>query len=481
MLFLAVLFLHAPSIYNQLDPLSVSKSLAFYELYPETEEGKSALERVRKLLGVNDLNVSDLLRPINRFSSKETFSSEELAIVEKIGAHLPNRKLKGYQIKNEEEQLQLQPNEIDLGKGLLLSQLQLSADAPEVKNYSAMLDIMALQVLSRIHLQSTPEEKIVALNHFIFEECRFRFPPHSLYAKEIDLYTFLPSVMDNHLGVCLGVTALYLALAERVDLPLEIITPPGHIFLRYKEGSKQINIETTARGIHIPDDHYLGVNLKSLKQRNKKEVIGMTHVNQASVYLHQEKYQKAVDSYRKALPYLPQDPMVNELLGFSLLFTGNVEEGKKLLEEAIKTQDDDKMLQEKLAEDFLLGNVDIEGVRAIFLQVDEKRESVLKKQKELLAVIEKYPQFRAGLEQVAVSYLQLNRSKEALCYLLRYHEIDSQNPVIEYYIAALYGERKDYASCWKFLKNAEKIADEKGYNKKTLSELRKELMKVCPE
>lgn len=481
MLFLAILLLHAPSLFNQLDPLSVSKSLAFYELYPDSQEGKAALERVHKLLGIKDLNVNALLKPINRFTKGQSFSAEELALIEKIAAALPNRKLKGYTIKNEEEQLQLNPEEIDLGKGLLISQMQLNADAPEVKNYSAMLDLMALQVLSRVTLQSTPEEKIAALNQFIFEECRFRFPPHSLYAKEIDLYTFLPSVMDNHLGVCLGVTALYLALAERVALPLEIITPPGHIFLRYKEGEKQINIETTARGIHIPDDHYLGVNLKSLKMRNKKEVIGMTHVNQASVYLHQQEFQKAVDSYKKALPYLPHDAMVNELLGFSLLFTGQIEEGTKLLKEACQSTDEDKMLQERLAEDYLNGFVDIEGIKAIFMQVDEKRESIQKKLSELLLVVKKFPKFRAGLEQVAVSYLQLNRSKEALVYLLQYSEIDSQNPVIEYYIAALYGERKDYSRSWKFLKNAEKIAAEKGYNKKTLNELRKELLRVCPE
>ena len=77
----------------------------------------------------------------------------------------------------------------------------------------------------------------------------FRFPPHSLYAKDIDVYTFLPSVLDSRRGVCLGVSILYLCLAQRLDLPLEAMTPPGHIYVRYGE---DLNIETTARGIDVP-------------------------------------------------------------------------------------------------------------------------------------------------------------------------------------------------------------------------------------
>ena len=97
---------------------------------------------------------------------------------------------------------------------------------------------------------------------------RFRFPPHSLHAKDIDIYTFLPSVLDGRRGVCLGVSILYLCLAQRLGLDLEIITPPGHIYVRYQspEG-EMINIETTARGIDIPSERYLGMETRKLQTK----------------------------------------------------------------------------------------------------------------------------------------------------------------------------------------------------------------------
>src|SRR5205807_1806234 len=95
-------------------------------------------------------------------------------------------------------------------------------------------------------------------------------------------------------GVCLGVSILYLCLAQRLDLDLEIITPPGHIYLRYPGKEQMINIETTARGINLPSDTYLGINTRKLEKRTLKEVIGMAFFNQASVYWEKGDYATTV-------------------------------------------------------------------------------------------------------------------------------------------------------------------------------------------
>jgi tetratricopeptide (TPR) repeat protein len=469
-------------LYHGLDPHSMAQALAFYELHPESNEGKEAIKRVGALLQLDAFETAGILtHAINRFSTQSVLAENEMEMIERLAAHLPNRKLKGYTAQSEKEVLALPPEEIDLGRALLLSQLDGQKDALlQVRNYSAIIDLMALQLQPRLNV-ATPEEKIKAINQFIFEENRFRFPPHSLYAKDIDLYTFLPSVMDNHLGVCLGVTTLYLALAQRVGLKLESVTPPGHIYLRYNDGEKKINIETTARGINIEDEHYLGLNVKSLLVRTMREVIGMTHVNKASIYLHQENFEKAAAAYEKAKPYLENDPMVQELLGLSLLFIERKDEGLALLKEAMKVPSNEKMLSDKLADDFVLGKVDTEGLKAIFMQVDEKRSSILAKQKRLEKVLESYPDFRAGLEQLGVCYLQLNRAKEALVHLTAYHKIDSENPAIEYYLSVIYAEREDFNKSWQFFKNAEKIVKAKGYYPKALKELHKELLAHYPE
>ena len=122
----------------------------------------------------------------------------------------------------------------------------------EIRQYEASLDLMALQVLARLPENPTPEDKIAEINRFIFQEMQFRFPPHSLYAKDVDLYTFLPSVLDGREGVCLGVSILYLCIAQRLELPLDIITPPGHIYISYPGKESLISRPRRAASTSLP-------------------------------------------------------------------------------------------------------------------------------------------------------------------------------------------------------------------------------------
>lgn len=472
--------LNLRTLFNTLDPHSVAQALAFYELYPESSEAKQALARATELLQAKT-SIVPLIPIINKIPGcSEKLDENQLQLVENLGSIFPNRKLKGYAAESEAELFALPAEEIDLGKALILSQMEEGA-SEAARNYSAMLDLMALQIYGRLSPNATAEEKIKEMNRFIFQEMHFRFPPQSIYAKEIDLYTFLPSVMDNHLGVCLGVTALYLAVAQRLDLPLEIITPPGHIYVRYNDGKQLINIETTARGVNMPSEAYLGVNTRRLQLRTLKEVIGMTHVNQASVYLHNEQFSKAMHAYEKALPYMQDDPLVKELLAYTYLFEGERQKGIALLEEVKDVVPDHAVCGHVLAKDYLDGKVDEEGIKAVFCQVDHSRASILKKQERLLAVLEKYPDFRDGLHQMAVCWVQLNRAKEAIEYLERFHAICPNDPTVNYYLSALHGERTDYKSCWAYLRQAEQLVKERYFYPKALRELRLELSLVCPE
>ncbi|NGX61527.1 MAG: hypothetical protein K940chlam9_01013 [Chlamydiae bacterium] len=471
------------ALYNSLDPQSVAKALAFYELYPGTEEGNAALARATELLDLSHPSFAATLTTfINRGEKKEEWSEEEVEKIEKIAAHLPNRKLQGYHAQSEEEVVALPSREIDLGMALLLSQMKGESGAHlQARRYSAMLDLMAMQIIARLPRDATPEEKIAETNRYIFDEMHFRFPPQSVYAQDIDLYTFLPSVMDNHLGVCLGVTALYLAIAQRIELPLEVITPPGHIYVRYREGEKIVNIETTARGINTPSETYLSVNTRHLEERTIKEVIGMTHVNQASLYLHLSEFEKAAPVYEQAMLYMPGDPLVTELLGYSYLFLQKKREGKKLLKEIAYHLPDHYVARRKLAEDYLKGKVGKEGIRAVFQRVDETRKSILQKQEELQVLLQKHPQFRDGWQQLAVGWIQLKRFKEAIAALETAQTLDPEDPVIPYYLSVLYGERFDLKKCWENLHKAEAITQSRNFSPKPLKDLRKALSALCPE
>lgn len=484
------------ALFSSLDPFSLLQQLAFYDLYPDTHEGKMALERAWSLLK-NDTSIDGELtslplpeidlQPVVSLVTRQPYDAppnlteQQLSLINSISKHFPNRKLRGKHVTSRQEVLDLPSEEIDLSRALLLYQFDETEQGwQQLRQYEAMLDLLALQIAIRLPENATATEKIHEINRMIFLEMQFKFPPHSLYAKDIDLYTFLPSVLDSRQGVCLGVSILYLCLAQRLDLPLEIITPPGHIYLRYREGNRVINIETTARGIDLPSETYLGINTRSLEQRTIKEVVGMAFFNQAGLFWGRGDYVKTVTLYETTQLFLPDDPLVSLFLGLNYLFIGKKKEGKQLLEKVRNITYDYAVSPESIPEDYLSGKVDAEGIKALFLHVDENRSSIVEKQQQLEGILRKHPKFRAGLLQLATTWMQLSRSKEAIETLEKHHAIDPNNCIVEYYLSMLSLMRVDYNHAWQYYDCAESLTSERDHCPRALKELKKALLAHSP-
>ncbi|MBS0621890.1 MAG: hypothetical protein JSR80_02895 [Verrucomicrobia bacterium] len=461
-----------------LDPKSIPQQLAYYELYGDVE----ALKRACELLGTDlrqlptlDLNcIVNLLAKQGR--EEEPLPLEQLEVLKELGSPLLHRSLAGHACTTEAQVLALPENEIDLSRALLLSQFE--GQMEKILTYEALLDLMALQVLARTSFNSSPEEKIRAINQLLFYEMHLRFPPHSLWTDEVDLYTFLPAVLDSRRGVCLGVSALYLSLAQRIGLELEAVTPPGHIYLRTPD--EKINIETTARGIHIPSKQYLSLHTKALQRRSIREITGLTFVNQASSLWQAGEIKAAIAAYEHALLYQPNDPLTKEFLGYTCLIDGQIERGRALLQEIAGYCPEYALSPGTLPIDLLANKVGTEGIEAIFLHVDEKRDSILKKQSTLRTILKEYPAFRSGWLQLATTYLQLGRGGEAIDALNHYHALDASDPVVEYYLATLCLERHHYPAAWQHLEQAEKLTTEAGYAAEPLKQLRRQLRSLSP-
>ena len=256
---------------------------------------------------------------------------------------------------------------------------------------------------------------------------------------------------------------------------------PGHIYVRYNNGAKIINIETTARGIDLPSEVYLSINTRRLQQRNMKEVIGMAFMNQAAVFWTRQDYKKTSLLYEKASLFVPDDPLLKMFMGFNYIFIGRNADGATLLRGIRHITFEEAISPETIPDDYLSGKIDAEGIKAIFLPVDETRESIVKKQKELEQILHRYPNFRAGLLQLATTWLQLGRGSEAKEILERYHKIDPHCCIVEYYLAILCHERLDYNQSWSYLKAAESLTLARNHYPKALLAIRESLRKACPE
>ena len=482
------------SLYATLDPTSVAQHFAFYELYPNTPEGRKSLAHAWELLSgtcadcapdvvLPNIDIQSIISLVNRTSQENTpvLSEAQLAVIEKLSQHLHNRALKGFGLWDLEQMLKLAPEQIDLARTLLVAEMG-PQEQLKIRSYEASLDLMALQILARLPPAASPKEKIRAINDYVFSEMRFRFPPRSLHAADIDLYTFLPSVLDGRKGVCLGVSILYLSLAQRLNLALEAITPPGHIYVRYVgEDGDILNIETTARGIDIPSEHYLGIETKSLQSRNLFEVIGCAFMNQAAVSWHKDDSKTAVALYEKARPFLPNDHMLNMFLGFNYLFVGKETEGRKLLEKVRGVIPEHAIMPETISEDYLAGRTDVEGIQAVFSEINETRASILAKRAKLEEVVAKHPNFRQGILHLAITWLQMGREKEALPILERYAALHPLDPTANYYLAVIHFQRHNFNQAWKYLKASENVVFQKDHTPKALKEVRDALRRACPE
>jgi len=204
------------------------------------------------------------------------------------GGPLANAYKSGLYAKSIEQVLRLREDDVDLATAALIVSENWS-DMVYGRRYLARLDDMALEIRNRLKRQKlkTDFRAIPVINEYLFNELDFRSiseatDPHSL---------FLHTVMDAKRGYCLSLSMLYLSIAERVGLPMYGVVVPGHFFVRYDDGKRQFNIETTSNGGSAPDDHYIkkfkvpkGNNHIYMKNLNKIQTLGCFFNNLGNSY-----------------------------------------------------------------------------------------------------------------------------------------------------------------------------------------------------
>ncbi|MEX1012208.1 MAG: transglutaminase family protein [Waddliaceae bacterium] len=470
---------HESTLYKTLDPRSIQDLVTFYTLYPESDQGNDALAQVWNLLNYrfepNEvLTYERPLRALFERTHDLIFDENTLQSIETLGASLPHRHLRGHHVWSEEEVLALQTDEIDLARAILITELKEDPHFKEkIRTYEALLDLFALQITPYLQTD-TPQEKINCMNKMMYEQIGVRYPPLSEHVKAIDTYSSLASVVDSHHGVCLGTSILYLTLAQRLHLSLEAVTPPGHIYVRYCNGDQVINIETTARGANVKTEHFIGIEGNQLITRSIKEVIGLTYFNKASRQWADEEIESSLQSYQSAEKYLKNDPLLQELLGFSYLFNGKEKEGVYYLKEAVKGSPAGQPFI--LAEDYLNHKASLPSIQLVLKEGEDNHLSWRQRKSKLEELLSAEPEFRAGYLTLAKINLNLRKRKEAIKALQRYEALDAKSPFVEFLLCSLHLEECNYPMAKKHLKAALELSTHE-----KLQKVRRHLLTVSPE
>ena len=300
---------------------------------------------------------------------------------------LANQNKRGLRAFTIEGVLRLQEDEIDLGTAALI----LSRDWGTNKTshvYRRKIDDMAEEIIKRLKNKHLPTDyrAIGVINAYLFDELGFSTVANADDPDDL----FLHVVVERKQGYCLSLSVLYLAIAERVGLPMYGVVVPGHFFVRYDDGNRRYNIETTANGAIAPDEHYIDhfkppKRLKSLYMKNltKKQTLGCffnnlgncyldigdsdkafdvlsdavainpllseAHMNLGNIYLQKNRPHEAISKYEQALAILGQDEKAFSNLGIACMQIGQYRKAESYYKTSLSLSPDNVDVYQNLA------------------------------------------------------------------------------------------------------------------------------------
>ncbi|MCG8607870.1 transglutaminase-like domain-containing protein, partial [bacterium] len=120
----------------------------------------------------------------------------------------------------------------------LLAQIEypdLNTDA-----YAHKIESLAARLERRIFKVQGDRDRIATVNRLLFEEEGFRGNVHAYFDPA---NSYINKVIDRGLGIPISLSAIYLFLARRLDLPINGVGFPGHFLLRYESGADPIYID----------------------------------------------------------------------------------------------------------------------------------------------------------------------------------------------------------------------------------------------
>jgi len=245
-----------------------------------------------------------------------------------------------------EEMLALPDEEIDIGLGALLIGKEYDPKL-DVPKYHAQLDRMAVELRARIGEERDPRKLIGILNDYIFAARGYAAVGTDEARPE---HYFLHVLLKGKKGTCATLSALYLALAERLGLPLFGVCAPGHVLVRYESGETKFNVEPTQDGARHWDVTYaLGLGVPAtdaarsfyMRSLTKRQFLGVLLSNLGAEYADQGKFREAVAAYRKVLVINPNDAQAWYNLGVAYRSRGEFDDAVQACRKALSINPED--------------------------------------------------------------------------------------------------------------------------------------------
>ncbi len=155
--------------------------------------------------------------------------------------------------------------EIDLARGALLIAQQAYPDL-DIEHYLRQLDALSEDFRSRYATADSLAASLVNLSQYVFGDLGF-CGNHTHYDDPRNSY--LNEVLDRRLGIPITLAVVYLALGQRLSLPLAGVNFPHHFLVRSTQGAEPLFVDPFADGAFV-DGKSLGQRLPVIEGRRLK-------------------------------------------------------------------------------------------------------------------------------------------------------------------------------------------------------------------
>jgi regulator of sirC expression with transglutaminase-like and TPR domain len=121
----------------------------------------------------------------------------------------------------------------------------------DIDGYLVKLDDLAQAVRGTMPNEAGLEETVVALNNFLFVEQGFTGNGSDYYDPR---NSYLHEVLDRKLGIPITLSILYLEIGQRLGLPLEGVSFPGHFLVKCATDEGDVVLDPFWGGVPLSED-----------------------------------------------------------------------------------------------------------------------------------------------------------------------------------------------------------------------------------
>jgi regulator of sirC expression with transglutaminase-like and TPR domain len=174
---------------------------------------------------------------------------------------------------------------IDLARACLL----IAKDAYpglDVDGYLGEIERLAARLRGRLPDADGAEERIAALNEFLFAELGYSGNAENYYDPR---NSYLNEVLDRRTGIPLTLSVLYMEIGRRVGLPIEGVSFPGHFLVRLR-----------LRGSLLVLDPFSGGDA------GKRQILARLLRNLKGIYREADKPERLLDVLNRMLTVAPE-------------------------------------------------------------------------------------------------------------------------------------------------------------------------------